>query len=109
MREIDKIIRDHVATVMAQDGLPDLPFDCATDSIAEVIEKLIILHIRNWMLEDAVADAKTDAALADLKRKLDWCFKVRRPRLVEALNAMLDRAIREGRSLAEESVKIYRG
>ena len=29
----------------------------------EVVEKLVILHVRMWMLEDAMAEAKTDSEL----------------------------------------------
>jgi hypothetical protein len=53
--------------------------------------------------------AKSDEELADLKRKVDVCFKVKRPKLVAALNAMIDDAIVRNKSLREESVKLYKG
>jgi hypothetical protein len=81
----------------------------ASDSIGEVLEKLAILHIRTWHLEDAMQEAKTDAELADLKRKVDICFKVKRPKLVAALNAIIDDAILKSKSLREDSVKLYKG
>jgi hypothetical protein len=40
----------------------------------EIIEKLIILHIRIWMLEDKSSEVKNDTDLADIKRKIDTCF-----------------------------------
>lgn len=93
-----------------RDGrLPDAPEYVATDNIGEVVEKLVILHIRTWMLEDAVQAAKSDAEVADLKRKVDICFKVKRPKLVQAINRMMEDAVVNGRSLVEDSVKLYKG
>jgi hypothetical protein len=62
-----------------------------------------------WMLEDAIQAATSDAEIADLKRKCDICFKVKRPRYVQAINLMVDNAIRTNRSLIEDSVKLYKG
>jgi hypothetical protein len=62
-----------------------------------------------WMLEDAIQAAKSDEEIADLKRKCDICFKVKRPRYVQAVNLMVDNAIRTNRSLVEDSVKLYKG
>jgi hypothetical protein len=81
----------------------------ASDSIGEVLEKLAILHIRTWHLEDAMQAAKSDEELADLKRKVDICFKIKRPKLVAALNAIIDDAIIHNKSLREDSVKLYKG
>ena len=77
--------------------------------MGEVVEKLAILHIRTWMLEDAIQVAKTDSEVAELKRKIDICFKVKRPKYVMAINALVDNAIRTGKSLREDSVKLYKG
>ena len=89
--------------------MPDVPNDLiATDSLSEVIEKLCILHIRMWFLEDRIAVATTDQELADLKRKVDICFKQKRPQYLQAINRMVDAAIVNDRSLVEDSVKIYK-
>jgi hypothetical protein len=85
------------------------PDYAASDSIGEVLEKLAILHIRTWHLEDAMQAAKSDEELADLKRKVDICFKIKRPKLVAALNAIIDDAIIHNKSLREDSVKLYKG
>jgi len=87
---------------------PDVEY-VETDSLGEVVEKLAILHIRTWMLEDAIQVAKTDKEIADLKRKIDICFKVKRPKYVMAINTMIDNAIVQGKSLKEDSVKLYKG
>jgi hypothetical protein len=47
--------------------------------------------------------------MADLKRKVDICFKVKRPKYVQAINLMVDNAIETGKALREDSVKLYKG
>ena len=108
---LDTIIREHVNAILNKRDITyiDLPDYAASDSFGEVLEKLAILHIRTWHLEDAMQAAKTDSELADLKRKVDICFKIKRPKLVAALNAMIDDAIIKEKSLREDSVKLYKG
>lgn len=89
-------------------GLPDSNY-IATDNLGEVIEKLAIIHIRMWMLEDAIQAATSDTEIAELKRKCDICFKVKRPKYVQAINALVDDAIVNNKSLREDSVKLYKG
>jgi hypothetical protein len=81
----------------------------ATDNLGEVIEKLAIIHIRMWMLEDAIQTANSDEEIAELKRKCDICFKVKRPKYVQAINALVEDAIANNKSLREDSVKLYKG
>jgi len=114
--EIESIIRDTVKKTLDASSkstvndayFPDVHY-VETDNLGEVIEKLAILHIRTWMLEDAIQVAKTDSEVADLKRKIDICFKVKRPKYVQAINSMIDNAIITERSLREDSVKLYKG
>ena len=107
---IDKCIKDYVATVLEAGGMPELPDDLvATDNIGEVIEKSIILHIRTWMLEDKIGVASNDSTIADLKRKIDICFKQKRPQYIQAINRMIDNAIVNDKTLVEDSVKNYSG
>lgn len=105
---MDEFIKNYVAEVFASGGLPDTSY-VATDNLGEVVEKLIILHIRTWMLEDMIQSATTDSEVAEIKKKIDICFKQKRPRFVEAINLMVDDAIKSGNSLREDSVKIYKG
>lgn len=108
---LDTIIREHVNDILDKRDTTYIepPDYAASDSFGEVLEKLAILHIRTWHLEDAMQSAETDAELADLKRKVDICFKVKRPKLVAALNAIIDDAISKNKSLREDSVKLYKG
>lgn len=105
---INEIIRETVDEVLSQQKMPEEIVYIQTDNLGEVIEKLVILHIRTWMLEDAMQEAKTDTELADLKRKVDICFKVKRPNLVQAINQLIDNAIAHNKSLREDSVKLYK-
>ena len=105
---IDAAIRNTVHDVLVKGELPDIIFS-ETDNLGEVVEKLCILHIRTWMLEDASQEATTDEELGALKRKIDICFKQKRPRLVQAINRQVSDAIVNNTSLIEDSVKLYKG
>jgi hypothetical protein len=105
---IDECIKETIDEVLSRRELPDVEY-IETDNLGEVVEKLSILHTRMWMLEDAIQEAKTDQEIAELKRKIDICFKVKRPRLVQAVNALVDNAITTGKTLREDSVKLYKG
>ena len=108
--KIENIIHLRTKELLNQSKNVDMPNDIIeTDNLGEVIEKLVILHIRTWMLEDAIQAAKSDAEIAELKRKIDICFKVKRPRFVQAINLMVDDAITRNKSLVEDSVKLYKG
>ena len=108
---LDAIIREHVREVLNRRSAFSIepPDYAASDNIGEILEKLAILHIRTWHLEDAMQAVKSDEELAELKRKVDICFKVKRPKLVAALNAIIDDAIINAKSLREDSVKLYKG
>lgn len=107
---LESIIKQKVNDVLnGGKNLPDMPEDLIyTDNLGEVVEKLVILHIRTWFLEDMAGLAKTDEELADIKRKIDTCFKQKRPMYVQAINKMVDNAIVQNKSLVENSVKIYK-
>ncbi len=105
---IEDIIKKTVNEVLSKGEMPDSEY-IATDNLGEIIEKLAIIHIRMWMLEDAFQVAKSDEEMADLKRKVDVCFKVKRPKYVQAINLLVDDAIRNEKSIREDSVKLYKG
>jgi hypothetical protein len=106
---IEDIIIRKVDDILNRRSMPEIEEYIATDNLGEVIEKLVILHIRTWMLEDAAQAATTDELLAEIKRKVDICFKQKRPKFVQAINRMVDDAILQGKSVAEDSVKLYKG
>lgn len=80
-----------------------------SDNFAEILEKLFILHIRMWKLEDLIAEATSDQEIASLKRKIDYCFKDKRPKLIKVLNLMLDDYIKKNKPFSEENLKSYSG
>ena len=107
---IEKIIKERIESLLANEKEAEVTTEIVqTDNLAEVIEKISILHCRMWYLEDMISHAKNDEEIANLKKKIDICFKVKRPRLVEAINRMIDDAIVSGKSLREDSVKAYQG
>jgi hypothetical protein len=109
-QSIENIIKQVVTDTLNNSKEVAMPPDVIeTDNIGEVIEKLSILHCRMWYLEDAVGIATSDSEIADLKRKVDICFKQKRPKYVEAINRMIEKSIIEGKSLIEDSVKMYKG
>ena len=67
---IDAAIKNTVNDVLVKGELPDIIFS-ETDNLGEVVEKLCILHIRTWMLEDAAQEATTDEELGALQCKCE--------------------------------------
>ena len=104
---LDDFIKNKVNEILEKKEIPDSIY-IETDTLSEVIEKLIILHIRMWMLEDAVQASNDDIEILNLEKKIDICFKIKRPKFVEAINLMFDNAIIKDKSLREDSVKLYR-
>ena len=108
--QLDNIIKITVINALTQNKNVNLPNDIIeTDSLAEVIEKLVILHCRMWYLEDSISSSENSDEIAELKKKIDICFKIKRPKYVSAINQMIDNSIIYGKSLKEDSVKLYKG
>ena len=109
-QNIEEIIKNKTKEILDISKNVQIPDDIIeTDNIGEVIEKLSILHCRMWYLEDTISDAKSDYEIAELKRKIDICFKVKRPKYVQAINRMIENSIINGKTLIEDSVKHYKG
>ena len=116
--KIEEIMQKVIHEKLNESKNVEMPSDIIeTDNIGEVIEKLSILHCRMWYLEDAIGELmslepKSDIInqeIVDLKHKIDICFKLKRPKYIQAINKMVDSAIIDGKSLVEDSVKIYKG
>jgi hypothetical protein len=108
--KIEDIISKKVKEILTIDKKIELPEDIIeTDNLGEVIEKLSILHCRMWYLEDSISTASSDEEIAELKRKIDICFKIKRPKYVQAINRMVENSILNNKSLVEDSVKLYKG
>ena len=108
--KIEDIIKLTTLNILNNSKNVELPMDIIeTDNLGEVIEKLSILHCRMWYLEDSISDATSDTEIAELKRKIDICFKIKRPKYVQAINRMVENSIINNKSLVEDSVKLYKG
>jgi hypothetical protein len=108
--KVEDLIKNKTQELLNKSKNVELPEDIVeTDNLGEVIEKLSILHCRMWYLEDAISDAKSDSEIAELKRKIDICFKSKRPKYVQAINRMVENSIVNNKSLVEDSVKLYKG
>jgi hypothetical protein len=108
--KIEETIKKIVTEVLNTDKKVELPQDIIeTDNLGEIIEKLSILHCRMWYLEDAISEARSNDEIAELKKKIDICFKIKRPKYVEAINRMVDLSIRNEKTIIEDSVKLYKG
>ena len=80
-----------------------------TDSFGELIDKLLIVHIRYWHLEDQMSAEKDDMKLAKLRRKSESLFKEKRPMLVAALDKAIVSRIKNQSLDFGESLKLYKG
>lgn len=105
---IDQRIREYVSSICSGRSIPEVKEYIETDNFGEVIDKLIIVHIRTWMLEDLINKDISDEDLGKIKRKIDICFKRKRPQLVEALNILLKKAINEVKEDEDVSIKVYK-
>jgi hypothetical protein len=107
---IDVYIKKIISETLNTNKDIDVPDDfIETDSFGEIIEKLSILHCRMWYLEDAISSASSDEEIANLKRKIDICFKIKRPKYVSAINKLIELSIKTNKKLSEDSVKLYKG
>ncbi len=81
-----------------------------TDTFGEIIDKLIITHIRYWHLEDKMSDPNlSDSELASLRRKSESLFKSKRPILVNALDKFIVNLVHKKVVEIPENLKLYNG
>ena len=107
VNNLDEFIKESVKAIITK-PLPHEDEYPNTDNLAEVIEKLIILHIRVWNMENACYEADVET-LASLKRKIDICFKSKRPKYLEAINRIIQDFVIFNKEIYEQSVKHYNG
>jgi superfamily II DNA/RNA helicase len=69
----DEIMR-RVEKALKENKFPEFD-NIYSDTFSELLDKLIITHIRYWYLEDAMASAETDEELANLRRKSEVLFE----------------------------------
>lgn len=107
-KEFDQYIQEKVQEILNVTKFPDYD-DIHTDSFSELIDKLIIVHIRYWYLEDLMAHEKDDIKLAELRRKSESLFKEKRPMLVQAIDKYLVKLLQGKIQSTNENLKLYDG
>ena len=110
INKISELLLEEIAERFDKESIHNRDIEFS-ESFAEIMDRFIVLHIRMWKLEDSIAEAKDDSEIADLKRKVDYCFKDRRPKLTKAINSFLDVYINKNyaKKFSEENVKLYTG
>ena len=107
LEQISNLLLEEISTRFDQEPLDASDVEWS-DNFAEMLEKYLILHIRMWKLEDACAGTEDPQEVCDLKRKIDYCFKDRRPKLTKAINSYLDAYVTSNRKFDDGNVKQYK-
>lgn len=84
-----------------------------TDSFGQLIDKLLVVHIRYWNLENEMSESLSDTQLVEKRKLSEPLFKVWRPMLVRALdkrNANILNSLRSGKpDIFSQLPKSYKG
>jgi len=107
-KDFDEHILNKVKELLDKNKFPDYD-DICTDTFSELIDKLIIVHIRYWYLEDAMASAKNDEELLHYRKKSESLFKEKRPMLVKGLDKIITNMITGKYKATGENTKMYKG
>lgn len=113
VNDIDKLIKKRIYEILDESiEVPDYD-DVYTDTFAEIIEKIIIINTRQWYLEDELGKAvkrNNNNDIAEIKKKMDILFKIKRPALLNALDKMIIQISRNKINYtADENLKLYKG
>lgn len=111
MKDVDKYIYDFVRseefkTLLGHDVSTTWPV-----TMTYAIERLIITHVKLFMMEDQVRDKNlSDEEVGKIKRKIDYWNGVVRPRLIGALGEMMADAVlnKDPDIIKEPNLKDYK-
>jgi len=110
MNNIDKLLHDYMRTDEFRE-LVDGECDFNPPvTLTYALERLSIVHVKLWHLEDQVRDRTlTDAEVGALKRRIDYLNGVVRPRLVAAIGEIFAKGVKEGNEelVREPNLKDY--
>ena len=106
--ELDRYIQKKIKEILDKDKFPE--YDSVhSDSFSELIDKLAVVHIRLWYLEDAMSIEKDPEQMLVLKRKADITFKQKRPMLVKAIDKTIINICNGKFNIDSENPKLYNG
>jgi hypothetical protein len=105
---IDNYIKEKVKEILDKNTFPEYD-DIHTDTFSELIDKLIIVHVRCWYCEDAINKTTDDTEIANIKRKADIAIKEKRPMLVRGIDKTIYNIINGKFENTPESLKNYDG
>lgn len=106
--KIDLYISEKVKEILNNNKFPEYD-DIHSDSFSELIDKLIVVHIRLWYLEDAMTEEKNPETIALLKKKADITFKQKRPMLVNAIDKTIINMCKGKFNPDSINPKVYKG
>jgi hypothetical protein len=106
--ELDAYIREKVKETLDNNKFPEYD-DIHSDLFSELIDKLVIVHIRLWYLEDALTVETDPDKFMALKKKADVTFKEKRPMLVKAIDKTITNMCNGKFNPTVESPKFYKG
>ena len=106
--ELDKYIQKKVKEILDKEKFPEYD-NIHSDSFSELIDKLAVVHIRLWYLEDAMSVENDPENMVVLKRKADITFKQKRPMLVKAIDKTIINMCNGTFNPESENPKLYNG
>ena len=107
-KELDEYIQKKVKEILDKDKFPEYD-NIHSDTFSELIDKLAVVHIRLWYLEDAMSIEKDPEQMLVLKRKADITFKQKRPMLVKAIDKTIINICNGKFNQEPENTKLYNG
>lgn len=106
--EFDKYISEKVKEILDVNKFPEYD-NIHSDSFSELIDKLIVVHIRLWYLEDSMSEETNPETIASLKKKADITFKQKRPMLVNAIDKTIINMCKGKFNPQSANPKLYKG
>jgi len=100
--EVDQLIRNYTRAQIKEAKIAPVeylmqegPSWTSPSQEGQAVERLFVLNARQWHLEDlCCASQSHDTEYADNKKRIEQCFKLKRPQLIRALNRALDQKVR---------------
>jgi hypothetical protein len=105
---LDIFIKNKVTTILDKNKFPKYD-NVYTDTLAELIDKLCIMHVRYWYLEDAMASCNNDEELLHLRKKSESLFKEKRPMLVAGFDKLIIKILKGELNYTPINTKHYKG